>query len=204
MQTFSHLILPFFCKHCRKVKTAGRSRLTFWYLWNQHILWETWNLKPSMCFLKHQEGQGFVKELGSEIWTSLKSCISALIRCAESSEKREKKKKYCTWGRTCPWKEGPLPSPWDMQSAGLLQSLTKVKTYHTTTPLNFLVLGKGNTDLTSSRQGQSWNLTQRYVSWSSVPEHFKALVRRDQTTKKCKNQIFVGFRRGYEKKILRP
>lgn len=44
-----------------------------------------------MCFLKHQEGQGFVKELGSEIWTSLKSCISALIRCAESSEKREKK-----------------------------------------------------------------------------------------------------------------
>lgn len=69
----------FSCKHCRKVKTAERPRLTFLYLWNQHILWETWNLKPSTCFLKHQEGQGFVKELGSETWTSLKTHISALI-----------------------------------------------------------------------------------------------------------------------------
>lgn len=67
------------CKHCRKVKVADRPRLTFLYLWNQRILQETCNLKPFTCFLKQQEGHGLVKELGSEIWASLKTSISALI-----------------------------------------------------------------------------------------------------------------------------
>lgn len=34
------------------------------------------------------------------------------------------------------------PSPWDMQSAGLLQSQTKVKIYHTITPMIFLFLAR--------------------------------------------------------------
>lgn len=91
MQTFtSHF--SSFCKHCRKVKTADRSCLTFLYLWNQHILWETWKRKPSMSFLKYQESQGFVKELGSQIWTSFKSCISALIsNVLNPASKKEKK-----------------------------------------------------------------------------------------------------------------
>lgn len=53
----------FCCKCCRKVKMTDRPCLTFLCLWNQCVLWETWDFKPPMCFLKHQE---LVKELVSE------------------------------------------------------------------------------------------------------------------------------------------
>lgn len=84
-----------------------------------------------MNFLKYQEDQGFVKELGRQIWTSFKSCISALISNVLNPVRKKEEKKYCTWGRT--WPIGGGPSPWDMQSAGLLQS-------YTLTPIIFLFL----------------------------------------------------------------
>lgn len=49
---FCFCFFCFSCKHCRKVKTVDRPHLTFLFLWNQHIFWETWNFRPSMCFLR--------------------------------------------------------------------------------------------------------------------------------------------------------
>lgn len=46
----------FSCNHCRKVRMVDSPHLTFLYLWKQHILQGTGNLRPSMCFLKHQGG----------------------------------------------------------------------------------------------------------------------------------------------------
>lgn len=75
--------------------------------WSRPYHW-TWNLNPSTCFWTHQEGQGFLRQLGNEAWPSFQPRVSALISnvLTPEGEKAAVNLNACSSCRT--WEEDPL------------------------------------------------------------------------------------------------